>query len=551
MARLVSFEPWDINTVNLNWYAVFETGSLLQTSGFTFQNTGYPDLFTVQANDGSDRRELDFLGSGITQDAAGNIVSGTVNAIIEVDLTTNTTLWYADGLLTSAVAIYNAALTPSNQDEINLIQAALTGNDSITGGLGNDILTGFSGSDTLTGGGGNDIFLDTKAGHNGDTITDFHIGDSIVFSDATLSSFTFSLSGNTLLYSGGSITLSNSPIGKFVETAASNGGVQLLLTKVTPPAPNDFNGDGKSDVFWRSDTGTLTDWLGQPNGLLAGNGANFNTAISSNWHIAGTGDFNGDGRVDLLWRADDGTVTDWLGQTNGGFIGNGANFNSNISSNWHIAGTGDFNGDGIDDILWRADDGTVTDWLGQSNGGFVGNGGNFNASISSNWHIVGTGDFNGDGRLDILWRADDGTVTDWLGQSNGGFAGNGANFNSNISSNWHIAGTGDFNGDGLADILWRADDGTMTDWLGQSNGGFSGNGANFNTIISIDWHIVSTGDFNGDGRVDILWENTNGTVTEWLGQSNGGFVGNGANVTIGMTSNWHVQDPFVHDVLGI
>ena len=426
------------------------------------------------------------------------------------------------------------------------------GNDTIIGNSANNVISGHLGADTLTGGAGNDTFLDTMAAHNGDTITDFSAGDTIVFSDATLASFTFSLSGTTLTFSGGSMTLSNAPKGTLAASAAAGGGVQLSFATSAArhePAHNDFNGDGKSDILWRADDGTVTDWLGQLDGSFTGNGANLNMNISSNWHIVGTGDFNGDGRVDVLWRADDGRVTDWLAQSNGSFPGAGANFTSVVSTNWHVAGTGDFNGDGIDDILWRADDGTVTDWLGQSNGTFAGNGANFSTNISSNWHIVGTGDFNGDGRVDILWQADDGTVTEWLGQQNGGFAGNGANFSTNISSNWHVIGTGDFNGDGKTDILWRADDGTVTDWLGQSNGAFSGNGSNFSTNISSDWHIAGIGDFNGDGMADILWRNTDGTITEWLGQSNGGFAGNGAHATIPLSTNWHVQEPFVHDTL--
>ena len=51
-----------------------------------------------------------------------------------------------------------------------------------------------------------------------------------------------------------------------------------------------------------------------------------------------------------------------------------------------MAGTGDFNGDAIDDILWRANDGTTTNWLGQANGGFADN---WNVSQESgiNWHV--------------------------------------------------------------------------------------------------------------------------------------------------------------------
>ena len=67
------------------------------------------------------------------------------------------------------------------------------GSDIIDGGLGNDTIAGNGGVDTLTGGTGNDTFRDTAAGLNGDTITDFGVGDQIVFTDATLAGFTYSV----------------------------------------------------------------------------------------------------------------------------------------------------------------------------------------------------------------------------------------------------------------------------------------------------------------------------------------------------------------------
>ena len=225
-----------------------------------------------------------------------------------------------------------------------------SGNDTIIGNTADNVLTGGLGNDILTGGGGNDTFLDTIAGHNGDTITDFSAGDKIVFSDATLGSFSFNLSGKTLTYTGGSLTLGNVPSASIVASAASGGGVQLTIgaAAMAPHhAHNDFNGDGRSDVLWRNDDGTITDWLGQPGGGLNGNPVYY--SVPNSWHIAGTGDFNGDGRSDVLWRNDDGTVTEWLGQPNGALNGNPVYYN--VPNSWHIAGTGDFNGDGKSDIL--------------------------------------------------------------------------------------------------------------------------------------------------------------------------------------------------------
>ena len=425
-----------------------------------------------------------------------------------------------------------------------------SGADTIIGNSVANVLRGGAGADNLSGGGGNDTFLDTKAGHNGDTITDFGAGDSIVFSDATLGSFTFSLSDKTLTYSGGSLTFGSVPVGAIGASAAASGGVQLTLGAATTPTHhplNDFNGDGKSDILWRADDGTVTDWLGQPNGTFVDNSASFNIAVPTDWHIAGTGDFNGDGRADILWRAGDGTVRDWLGQANGGFVGNVSNLNIGVPNSWQIAAIGDFNGDGRSDILWRHEDGTVRDWLGQANGGFIGNMANLNATVPYAFHIVGTGDFNGDRIDDILWRSDDGTVSDWLGQSSGGFISNVENVNVNVPNAFHIMGVGDFNGDGRSDILWRSDDGTVSDWLGQANGAFASNAANFNVSVPTSSCLVGIGDYNSDAIDDILWRSNNGQVTEWLGQSNGGFIDNSATVNIAVSTMWHVQAPFVHD----
>jgi hypothetical protein len=64
-----------------------------------------------------------------------------------------------------------------------------------------------------------------------------------------------------------------------------------------------------------------------------------------------------------------------------------------------------------------------------------------------------------------------------------------------VPNAWTIVGTGDFNGDGFRDILWRNTNGDVDIWL--MNG--------FQILLTMDlgnvptvWSIVGTGDFNGD-----------------------------------------------------
>jgi hypothetical protein len=326
------------------------------------------------------------------------------------------------------------------------------------------------------------------AGLNGDTITDFSAGDRILISNATLAGFSFSLSGSTLTYTGGSLTLSSVPAGTIVAAAAASGGVQLSI--IQHDAVNDFNGDGKSDILWRSDTGTITDWLGKSSGGFNDNYANAVMSVATDWHIAGTGDFNGDGRDDTLWRNDSGLTVDWLGTASGGFTSNYANSAVTVPTNWTVVGTADFNGDGREDVLWRdSSSGLMVDWLANSNGSFTVNYANSAVQVPLDWSLAGTGDFNGDGITDLLWRNSAGLTVDWLGQSNGSFVSNYANSVTQVPTAWHVAATGDYNGDGRDDILWRNDNGQITDWLGTSTGGFTDNYINAAELVPTNWHV--------------------------------------------------------------
>jgi serralysin len=60
------------------------------------------------------------------------------------------------------------------------------------------------------------------------------------------------------------------------------------------------------------------------------------------------------------------------------------------------------------------------------------------------------------------------------------------------------------------------------------------------------WHVIGAGDYNNDGKADILWQNTDGTPAVWL--MNGTSLISGANVGFDPGSNWHVIPH--HDLFG-
>lgn len=314
-------------------------------------------------------------------------------------------------------------------------------------------------------------------------------------------------------------------------------------------APTDFNGDGRSDVFLRDFTGSGLFLYGtQSGGLMIGPALNWSPTVT----VAGLGDMNGDGREDMLLTSGNGIgptlLISALQTASAGFQPDWEAATM-IDAGWSVVGTGDFNGDGKTDVLLRGVNGTVTDWLigppdstivDVPDAPFITKSG-FHITVPHDWNIVGTGDFNGDGYDDILWRSDAGTVREWLGQADGLFHGNVANLNITVPTDWKVAGIADFNGDGYADILWRSDAGTVRDWLGQADGAFHGNVANLNSTVSLNWRIAATGDYNGDGYADVLWRKDDGTLHGWLGQVNGAFSENAAHLDINPGVNWQVQ----------
>lgn len=310
-------------------------------------------------------------------------------------------------------------------------------------------------------------------------------------------------------------------------------------------ARNDYNGDGRSDILWVNEVdGATTVWLSTESGgfTLAPTFYRDNLVSPGLFAAGGTGDINGDGRTDLL------NATGYLlplRSTGTNFEAWYIDANTSFPAGWKVVGTGDFDGDGNDDVLWRSTSGLLTNWLASPANeiGFIHNDA-ATVGVATDWKVVSIGDFNGDGRSDILWRQDAGQLTVWLGAANGTFTDNSANASTFVGADWTVAGTGDFNGDGFEDILWRQVGGELTDWLGTAAGGFTQNSANFSIFVANEWHVASIGDFNGDGRDDILWRNDNGQMTEWLGELAGGFTDNSVNASTFVPTDWHVFDPF-------
>ncbi|AUS99237.1 hypothetical protein CLI64_01855 [Nostoc sp. CENA543] len=262
-------------------------------------------------------------------------------------------------------------------------------------------------------------------------------------------------------------------------------------------------------------------------GAGAANGSQGDYSLSivgstGTWEIEGTGDFNRDGNIDILWHNSSTNQNGaWLMNSGGANIG--WQPMAGNPAGWEINGTGDFNRDGHIDILWHNSSTNQNGaWLMNSGGANIG--WQPMAGNPAGWEINGTGDFNRDGHIDILWHNSSTNQNGaWLMNSGGanigwqGMAGNPAG--------WEINGTGDFNRDGHIDILWHNSSTNQNGaWLMNSGGanigwqGMAGNPAG--------WDIYGTGDFNQDGNIDILWHNSSANQNgAWLMNSGGANIG--------------------------
>ena len=268
---------------------------------------------------------------------------------------------------------------------------------------------------------------------------------------------------------------------------------------VTASLPrSDFDGDGRTDLLWRNSGG---DGM---NGLWFMNGATVTTTgllptvagpfEANGWSVAAHGDFNADGRADVLWRSENGDMAVWL--VNGTTLTGGA-FLPAVASPWTVVGVGNFDAALGDDIFWRnTTTGENAIWF--MNGTAI-SGAALVTTLATAWtpHL---GDFNGDGACDLFWR-NEGTGENAVWLMAGATLVSGHLLPATAST--IFLASGDLDADGRADVLWRQlGSGQLTVWL--MNGGAVASEA---TVDADGPPLVANGlgDVDGDGRADIVW----------------------------------------------
>jgi hypothetical protein len=208
---------------------------------------------------------------------------------------------------------------------------------------------------------------------------------------------------------------------------------------------------------------------------------------------------------------------------------------------WKIVGAGDFNADGETDIIWQHDTGTFAVWLMRGSALLEGRVLQPN-QVDPRWRVAAVTDLDGDGSPDLIWRhTGDGSVAVWYMNGLTMRQGRLLDPGSVPDQSWTIAGAGDFNADGRNDILWQhRTTGVLAAWLMNGHRQVAGVYLTPDRVADLNWRIVAVVDVNGDFRADVIWQHTNGQLSAWV--MNGTTMGGGMGLNPGQVSDtaWRI-----------
>lgn len=231
-------------------------------------------------------------------------------------------------------------------------------------------------------------------------------------------------------------------------------------------------------------------------------------------------DYTGDKKADLLIIGGNGDLRLRPGTGTGGFQAATTVFSGWGSTRRHLTHT-DFNGDGKGDIIAARADGTLEFYAGNGAGGFAAP-----TSIGTGWynmlHLTSGADYTGDGKHDLIGVSSAGNLIIYQGNGAGGFGSGHVTLPGGGWDTFHFLIGGDFDNDGRGDLIAASDTGTLYFYPGVTNG------FGERRIVGEGWAEATTMtggvDYDGDGRADMLSRTPSGQLYLYPGLGNGGFA---------------------------
>jgi hypothetical protein len=276
----------------------------------------------------------------------------------------------------------------------------------------------------------------------------------------------------------------------------------------------DFDGDGRDELLWRDLYGRMYSTTLRPDNTYAV-GAVKGLAQSFDWRVAGVGDFDNDGHADILWQRSDGRLSVWHQGLKSAEV-----HLRKMPGGSGVLGTGDFDGNGSSDILIqkRATGALAVRWSdkGKYSESSIG------VPPDRSAELVAIGDFDGNGADDLAWISLAGQLSISRITNRKIVAAHGA---GDPLGEWTVVGAGDTDGDGLSDILLWHPTGRAAVRLMRSDLSFVA--ANIEPGVNEPkyYYLAGIGDANGDGKADLTWLHTAGVLATWPlnGSTHAGF----------------------------